>query len=78
MNGRFFKISQIWAEIGSNLGKFKKNRVIVLKIGPKIWPINIWSDFFLKNIIGIPRRYIPTKTKLEYPTGGHIASRDTN
>ena len=46
----FSKVPQIWAKIGSNLRKFWKNRVILLKIWPKIGPIGIrMSRFFLKN-----------------------------
>ena len=46
----FSKVPHIWAKIGSNLRKFWKNRVILLKIWPKIGPIGIrMSRFFLKN-----------------------------
>ena len=46
----FSKVPKIWAKIGSNLRKFWKNRVILLKIWPKIGPIGIWmGHFFLKN-----------------------------
>ena len=46
----FSKAPQIWAKIGSNLRKFGKNRVILIKIWPKIRPIGIWMGrFFLKN-----------------------------
>ena len=48
--GRFSKFAQIWAKIGSNLRKFWKNRMILLKNWPKIRPIGIWmGHFFLKN-----------------------------
>ena len=41
---RFFKI---WAQTGSNLRKFWKNQVILLKIDP----IGVWKGhFFLKNL----------------------------
>ena len=49
----FSKVPQIWAKImkiGSNLRKFWKNRVILLKIWQKMGPIGIWMGrFFLKN-----------------------------
>ena len=46
----FSKVPQIWAKIGTNLRKFWKNWVILLKIWPKIGPIGIWmGHFFLKN-----------------------------
>ena len=44
--GRFSKFFQIWAKIGSNFGKFWKNRVIFLKIWPTIGPISIWVGRF--------------------------------
>ena len=75
MNGLFFsKVPQIWAKIGSNLGKFWKNWVILLEIWPKLGPIGIWmGHFFLEKLVfvwvyfQILWRHIPTKTKLEYP-----------
>ena len=42
----FSKYSQIWAKIGSNLRKFVKNWVILLKTWPKIGPIGIWMGEF--------------------------------
>ena len=46
----FSKVPQIWAKIGSSLRNFWKNRVILIKIWPKIGPIGIrMGRFFLKN-----------------------------
>ena len=46
----FSQFPQIRAKIGSNLIKFMKNRVILLKIWNKIGSIGIWmGHFFLKN-----------------------------
>ena len=54
--------------------KFWKNRLILLKIWPKIGPIGICNGhFFLKNwylygsTFKFRQRHILTKTKLEYP-----------
>ena len=39
MNGSIFQRNfQIWAKIGSNLRKFVKNQVLLVKIWPKIMP----------------------------------------
>ena len=70
----FFKI--FWNLIGSNLRKFWKNPVILLKIWPKIEQIGIykWVTFSWKigicmSLLQILRWHISTKTKLEYPQG---------
>ena len=67
--------SKIWAQIGSNLRKFWKKRLILLKIWCKIDPIGIYVKVTFSWKIGIciwvyiqiPQRHVPTKTKLEYP-----------
>ena len=78
----FSKFSQIWAKIGSNLRKFWKHWVILLKIWLRIEQIGIWmSHFFLKKLVfvwvyfQIRRWHIPTKTKFEYPPGMRQAQR---
>ena len=72
----FSKFSQIWVKISSNIRKFWKNWVILLKIWQKIgsnWYMN--GSLFLEKLVfvwvyfQILWRHIPTKTKLEYPPG---------
>ena len=79
--GQFFNFFfQISAKISSNLRTFLKNQVILLKI----WSMN--GLLFLEKLVfvwvffQIPRRHIPTKTKLEYPPGSVSArvERETN
>ena len=67
--GRVFKFSQIWIKIGSNLRKFGKSRVILLKIWPKIGPIGMkWVIFSLKKMVfvwvyfQIPQWHVPANT----------------
>ena len=52
MNGLIFqKFPKFEPKLGSNLRKFCKNRVILLKIWLKIGPIGMWmGHFFLKNL----------------------------
>ena len=78
MGVNFSKFSQILARIGSNLGKFWKNRMILLKIWSNIAALGIWmGHFFLEKLVfewvyfQIPRWLVTTKTKFEYPHPRH-------
>ena len=66
-----------WVNFGSNFRKFWKNRVILLKIWPKIEQIGMCMGYlFLEKLVfvwayfQIPGRHLYKKPNFEYPTRG--------
>ena len=66
-----------WLDLGSNLRKFWKTQVLLLKIWPTNW-VDWSTSLFLENLafvwvyFQISQQHIPTQTKLEYPLPGGI------